>query len=97
MGPSSANDNTHMPASNAKNPQPEQVHPDCPKTDMEHASARLQCAVAAIAAIRRTERYEISGWQLGSLRLDACELHQFMFLGQPGVLFIDRNKSVNGW
>jgi hypothetical protein len=33
----------------------------------------------------------------GSLRLDACELHQFLFLGQPGVLFIDRNKSVNGW
>jgi 3-hydroxyisobutyrate dehydrogenase len=33
----------------------------------------------------------------GSLRLDACELHQFVFLGQPGVLFIDRNKSVNGW
>jgi hypothetical protein len=33
----------------------------------------------------------------GSLRLDACELHQFVFFGQPGVLFIDRNKSVNGW
>jgi len=34
---------------------------------------------------------------IDSLRLDACELHQFVFLGQPGVLFIDRNKSVNGW
>jgi hypothetical protein len=49
--------------------------PDCPKADLEHASARLQCTVAVIAAIRRTKRYGRFAGVAGSIRFEARELH----------------------